>query len=257
LAEIIIIGSSSGDPSPDRGNASLMLKIGGQFYQFDAGEGVASSIKRLKISQQKITSIFITHMHPDHITGLLMEIQLMHLAKRIEPLLIYVPSEAKDAIEIFLNATYLFKANLGFELVIKAIQPDPLFRDSNIAIYARENSHLQKYKNTIEDGHHPNKMQSYSFVIKTGNRKIIYSGDVGGLEDYADLVPGCDLVISEGMHIDFEGLFKTVIRSGVKNLILTHLSAEMYQNQKSLLELADKIGVKNFYVAKDGFSLKL
>jgi ribonuclease BN (tRNA processing enzyme) len=42
MAEIIIIGSSSGDPSPDRANASLVLNSGNELYQFDAGEGFSS-----------------------------------------------------------------------------------------------------------------------------------------------------------------------------------------------------------------------
>ena len=82
MAEIIITGSSCGDPSPDRATASFILKTGNELYQFDAGEGFSSSILRQKIDHSDIGTIFLSHGHADHFTGLFLEIQMMHLAKR-------------------------------------------------------------------------------------------------------------------------------------------------------------------------------
>jgi ribonuclease BN (tRNA processing enzyme) len=257
IVEVIITGSASGFPSPDRAGSSFLLNINSKLYQFDAGEGFASSIVKQSIDHSKIGTIIISHAHADHLVGLFMEIQLMHLAKRSERLVIYVPDEAKSAVEQFWVATYLFKERIGFEIELKSIQPDPVFRDENITVYARPNSHLDGYKSTIDDGGYPHKMQSYSYVIKTAKKRIIYSGDVGSLTDYADLLPECDWLITEGLHLDQEKLFEAAGQNKVEHLLLTHLSDKTYRNPEHIRELAAKYGVANIHIANDGFRLRI
>ena len=257
MAEIIVLGSAAGDPSPERGSSSYILHAGNQLYQFDAGEGCSVAIKRQKIDHSKIAAVIISHTHPDHISGIFMEIQMMYLAKRKEPLPIYLPSEAKEPLERFMQATYLFKEKMGFDITVNAIQPDPFFRDDNLTIYARVNNHLNDYKQYIDRGKYSNKLQSYSFVIKTGNKKIIYSGDIGSVEDYADLLDNCDLLITEGLHADPERLMDEVGSHGVKNLVITHLTDKMYKQSEQILSLALKFGVAKVHLAEDGMKIKV
>jgi len=255
MPEIIILGSSSGDPSANRACASILINQHGKYYQFDAGDGCASAIQRLKIDHSSIGTIIISHTHPDHITGLFLEIQMMHLSRRRAPLKIYLPSESLVAVENFMQAAYLFDTRLGFKMELLPIIPDPIFRDENIAVYARANSHLGKYKDIIEEAGLPNKMQSYSFVIKTGDSKLIYSGDVGSIDDYADLLPGCDILITEGLHLDILWLFRAVASNNIRHLILTHLSDDMYRNPEFIVSAAQRHGVKSLSIAEDGMVL--
>lgn len=257
MIEIIITGSASGYPSADRAGSSFLLNIDGKLYQFDAGEGFASSIIKQKIDHSKIGTIIISHAHADHLVGLFMEIQLMHLAKRTERLVIYIPDEARNAVEQFLVTTYLFRERMGFEIEIKSIQPDPVFRDKNITVYARSNSHLAGYKTTIDDAGYANKMESYSYVIKTDKKRIIYSGDIGSLTDFADLLPECDLLITEGLHLDLEKLFESVAENEVEHLLLIHLSDTTYRNPEHIKNLAAKYGIANIHIANDGLRLKI
>ncbi len=251
------MGSAAGDASPRRVNSSFLLNAGGKYYQFDAGEGCSVAMKRLKIDHSKIAFVFITHMHADHISGLFMEIQMMFLAGRKEPLPIYLPAEAKEAVEQFMQATYLFEEKMGFDIPVRPIVPDPFFRDDNITVYARANSHLENYGEYVESGKYRNQLQSYSFVIKTDNKKMIYSGDLGSAEDYADLLDGCDLLITEGLHVDLEKLLEHVGAHGVKQLVLTHLTDKMYGKPAQFLDLARKYGITNVHLAEDGLKLKI
>jgi len=252
MAEIIITGSSSGDPSPDRANASFILKTGNELYQFDAGEGFSSSVLRQKIDHSDIGTIFLSHGHADHFTGLFLEIQMMHLAKRNQQLSIYMPEELIEPIKNMLAAAYMFPERLGFEIAFNPVKPDPVFRDDNIAVYARANSHLKQYEQDINENAYDNKMQSYSYVIKTDGVKIIYSGDIGSLSDYADLLDDCDLLITEGLHLDLEELFELSANSGLRRLILTHLSSQMYADPEPIKTLATKHGLTNLIIAHDG-----
>jgi ribonuclease Z len=257
MPEIIILGCSSGDPSADRANAAILIRQGEKLYQFDAGDGCASTIKRLDIDHSDIGIIIISHMHPDHITGLFLEIQMMHLANRRTPLNVYLPSEAISAVEVFLRATYLFTEKLSFELKFRPVIPDPVFRDDNISVYARANSHFMKYNDLIGKIGAPNKMQSYSYVIKSNDAKIIYSGDVGSADDYADLLPGCDALITEGLHVNQDDLFAKAAACGVRHLILTHLSDDMYRNVEPIKVLAQQHRIKSLYIAKDGMIVRV
>ncbi len=257
MADIIILGSASGDPSPERANSSFLLRTGGKLYQFDAGEGCSAALKRQKIDHSKISGVFISHTHPDHITGIFLEIQMMYLAGRKEPLPIYLPAEAKEAVEQFMQATYLFEEKMGFEIPIRAIEPDPIFRDENVTIYARSNSHLDNYRRFIENGKYPNKLQSYSFVVITENKKMIYSGDIGSSDDYSDLLDECDLLITEGMHLDLEKLFADVATNNVKQLVLTHLTDKIYREPDKIVQLAGKFGISNLSLASDAMALKI
>jgi ribonuclease Z len=257
VPEIIIVGSSSGDPSPDRANASLLLNTGDQLYQFDAGEGFSSSILRQKIDHSEIGTIFLTHGHADHFTGLFLELQMMHLAKRSRALSIYLPEELVEPIKSMLLTTYMFPERLGFEISFNPVKPDPVFRDDNIAVYARANTHLKPLEKDIAAGGYKNKMQSYSYVIKTNDKKIIYTGDVGALSDYADLLDDCDLLITEGLHLELEELFELAAKSGLKKLVLTHLSSEMYFYPDPIKAMAEKHGVVDPIIAEDGLRITI
>jgi ribonuclease BN (tRNA processing enzyme) len=257
MAEIIILGSAAGDASPQRINSSYLLQAGDKYYQFDAGEGCSAAMKRLHIDHSRIAAIFISHMHADHISGIFMEIQMMFLAGRKEPLPIYLPPEAREAVERFLQATYLFEEKMGFDIAVRPIIPDPFFRDNNVTIYARANTHLENYRQYIERGKYPNRLQSYSFVVKGDGIKLIYSGDLGSAEDYADLLEDCDLLITEGLHIDLEKLLEHVSENGVKELVLTHLTDKMYDEQERFVDLARKHGVINVHLAEEGLRLRI
>lgn len=257
MPEIITLGTAAGDASSERMHASLLVKVNESLYQFDAGEGVSLSLERHRIDHSLIGAIFITHMHPDHIAGLFMELQAMHLARRSRPISIYVPSEAKEVLAAFLNATYLFEENLGFEMTLRPVIPDPVFRDENMTVYARANGHLGHYAESIKTGSYANKLESYSYVIKTVTSKIVYSGDVDSVEDYADLLPGCDLLITEGLHIDRQRLYEAVSINDISHLVLTHLTDEIYRHADDLRVEAEKFGVANMHIAYDGFSLRI
>jgi ribonuclease BN (tRNA processing enzyme) len=257
MAEIIILGSASGDPSPERSSSSYLLRTRKRLYQFDAGEGCSAAMKRHKIEHDNIAAVIISHTHPDHISGIFMEIQMMYLAGRKAPLPIYLPAEAKEQLEHFMQAAYLFQEKMGFEISVRPIQPDPFFRDENVTIYSRANSHLENYRQYIEKGKYPNQLQSYSYVVRTEDKKMIYSGDIGSSDDYSDLLNDCDLLITEGMHLDIEKLFRDVASNGVKQLVLTHLTDKMYREPDKMTQLARKYGVSNLSFAKDGLRVTI
>ena len=99
--EIIFLGTSSAVHSKDRNHPSIALKAFGDVMLFDCGEGTQRQILFTKVSPMKISKIFITHYHGDHILGLPGLLQSMGLHGRESKLTIYGPEglhKIKDAI---------------------------------------------------------------------------------------------------------------------------------------------------------------
>jgi ribonuclease BN (tRNA processing enzyme) len=69
-------------------------------------------------------------------------------------------------------------------------------------------------------------MLSYSFLIEIGNKKLLYSGDLGSLDDIESNLKDLDLLVVETMHIDISGLAERLDKYSIKKAVLTHTGAE-------------------------------
>lgn len=257
MAKLTIIGSASGMPVATRAHASFVMEMEEGTYLFDVGEGCASSLLRYGVDHRRIFVAFITHMHPDHCIGLPMLLQMMHLSGRELPLAVYLPAEALSATCDYLDALYVFPEKLPFELQLEPIRPNPIYRDDALTVSAFQNRHLEGYGQLATERHPLSHLECYSFVIMAKGKKLIYSGDVGGIDDLRDLLSQPDLLISECMHMNPEELMALLAEKQVPRVVLTHLPVELEGKEPYLLQLAQKHGVKDVLVAHDGLSLHL
>ena len=89
--EIIFLGTSSAVHSKERNHPAIAVKAFGEVMLFDCGEGTQRQLLFTKVSPMKISKIFITHYHGDHILGLPGLLQSMSLNGRESKLTIYGP----------------------------------------------------------------------------------------------------------------------------------------------------------------------
>ena len=89
---ISILGTAGAQPTRDRNLPSFALRLdSGELLLFDAGEDVQRRFEAAKLKFNIPTTIFISHMHGDHIIGLPGLLFNFHLNNRTAPLSIIGP----------------------------------------------------------------------------------------------------------------------------------------------------------------------
>lgn len=68
--ELAFLGTCSSVPSATRNQQSTALRLGGSIWLFDCGEATQLQLTKARWRSSKISRIFISHLHGDHIFGL-------------------------------------------------------------------------------------------------------------------------------------------------------------------------------------------
>ena len=97
--EAFVLGCGGMMPLPWRHLTSVLLRRQGELFLFDAGEGTQVSLRRLNLKWKKISAIFISHTHADHVTGLPGILMLSSQVERSDPLYIIGPPKIKEYVE--------------------------------------------------------------------------------------------------------------------------------------------------------------
>jgi len=107
---LTILGTGSAMPTESRHHSATALDIGSEVLLFDCGESTQLQLSKAKISHNKISKIFITHWHGDHVLGLPGLLQSVSLNKRTKPLNIYGPAGTKERYKKISSALGIFPA---------------------------------------------------------------------------------------------------------------------------------------------------
>jgi ribonuclease Z len=97
--EAFILGCGGMMPLPNRHLTSVLLRREGELFLFDAGEGTQVSLRALNLRWKKISVIFISHTHADHVTGIPGLLMLSAQVERDDPLYIVGPPRIAEYIE--------------------------------------------------------------------------------------------------------------------------------------------------------------
>ena len=254
---ITVLGSSSGMPSPSRFCSSFFFQTENYNFLLDCGEGTSFSLLKYKIDPESIDAVFISHAHADHLGGIFLLIQMMHLLKRRTPLEIYLPEETVQVFKLCLDAYYLFPDKISFSLNLLPVTDNFEFEREGITIRAHSNRHLMGNQETINTMKLPNRMQSFCYGMKINNKKIVYSGDIESGDDLIGIIDDADLVITECFHPKLDKLISLILENRVKSTLFTHIPAEMEGGEKQILTQAHKMGLENPRLAHDGLVIEV
>jgi len=261
---LITLGTRSGPvPTVWRAQTSNALIVNGVPYIVDAGDGVTRRLTRAKIAFRDIDTIFITHPHSDHTSGLPALLTVQYDSLRTKPVNVYGPPGTEETVKGILpfldvnaevrmgDATRTVLASRVFSGHNK--EPGAIFQDANIKVTAVENSHFHFPPGSPAYG----KYRSYALRFDTADRSIVFTGDTGPSDAVSALAKGADLLVSEvnsveevktwliqigrwqvmtpkqqeevirhmiEEHVTPEQVGEMAARAGVKTVVLTHLS---------------------------------
>lgn len=121
--ELTFLGTGAAYPSPQRGASSVVFRLEGKYWMFDCGEGTQIKLACSKVRSGKISKVFITHLHGDHMFGLpgfICTLSLSLVAFDRECLEIYGPQGLRKFIRMALQ---LSRARLNFSYVVHELRP--------------------------------------------------------------------------------------------------------------------------------------
>jgi ribonuclease BN (tRNA processing enzyme) len=274
VAELIILGSGSGIATRDRFSTSIALLAEQNLYLFDCAEPCSALLFRNGIDPLALKTLFISHMHPDHVGGLaplLFSIYLPgrsstrkfrpwsinrndpwyrdalwfppHQAGKIvaetrSHIRIVLPSEAIAPMKTYLPAVYLAPSLLPFDLELCAVQPGETYRDDSIRVTAAPNTHMSAnfaYGKLREEYPHL-ALESYSYAVEMAGTKFIFSGDITTLDELNPLLQGANILIVEVAHYDPREIGPYTRDLGVNQIILTHIHPGLEENIQGLVK---------------------
>lgn len=83
---VTFLGTSSGTPTLQRSLPCVAVQRFGELFLFDCGECAQVQYRRAGLPFGKLAAVFISHLHGDHVTGLMGLLMSLQMAERTAPL---------------------------------------------------------------------------------------------------------------------------------------------------------------------------
>lgn len=236
-----------------RGQACTAVIAGDQTLLFDVGENASISLSLMGIPPESLSSVFITHWHSDHFSGLGQLINTAWIHERTDAMPVYGPAGVEHVTAAF-TETYLFdirnRRNNRPNLSNDAFSGDPKLVTGESLHVIYENAGVTVSAFSVD--HHP-VHPAYGYRVDYKGQSVVISGDTRVTDATAHAAANADMLVHEAMntsltrraiqqmtvlglynqakhandvldyHADTIDLAKMAQASGVRHLVLTHL----------------------------------
>ena len=137
--EILFLGTACMMPTKDRNHQAILLSYQNQGLLFDCGENTQRQLRIAGIKPSKITKIFLSHWHGDHVLGLPGLLQSLNASEYNGVLEIYLPKGDKKYFDHMLEA---FPFDMLIETKVFEIDNDStIFESDDFKVEAVELEH--------------------------------------------------------------------------------------------------------------------
>ena len=192
--KVTLLGTGTPQPIMERFGPSILVQAGSEVLLFDAGRGCLQRLRQINQSYDKISALFLTHLHSDHIVGL-PDLWLTGwlISERKEPLKIFGPQGTGNLIK-YLRKAFAYDISIraeddkafaeGSKFLVNEIQQGVIYEKNGVKVIA------------ITVDHFPVK-PAFGYRIEYHGHSVVLSGDTRYSENLIHYAKGTDLIIHE------------------------------------------------------------
>lgn len=194
--KLTILGCYAATPRTITNPTSQVLEIKNRLFLIDCGEGTQVQLRKNKIKFSKINHIFISHLHGDHLYGLIGTVSTFSLLGRTTDLHIYGPKGVKEIITLQLKLSNSWTTYQLFFHELESNESEVIFEDNKVIVRTIPLKH-RIYTN------------GFLFQEKPGERKLnieaVQQYDIHTAY-YQKIKNGGDITLDDGRLIENEKL---------------------------------------------------
>lgn len=287
---INFLGTGNAVPTKLRNHTSILLSFNNESILVDCGEGTQRQYRYAELSPSKLTKLFITHWHGDHVLGIPGLLQTLAMQDYQKTLDIYGPRGTSNNMQLLSELFKDFKINYKvheidsnkIENKLWTIESLPMSHGiacNGYSITIKDRIHLDKAKlkklklpnspllRDLVQGkdikHNGKTIKAKSICFTESGKKVTIIMDTGMTENAIKLAEKSDILIIESTfsnaeaqqaeeyhHLTAAQAAFIAKKAKVKRLILTHIS-QRYEHNTKLIEKEAKKIFKNTSVVKD------
>ncbi len=237
--QVIILGSGSPIPAPDRAGPSTLVRTSVGDLLFDAGRGVLLRATAAMSGALSFKAVFLTHLHSDHVTDL-NDLITTRWAMSFQPTPLTVIGPAGTA-TLVARTEAMLAQDIGYRLAhhenlswnpdtqVTEVSEGVVFEEGDVRVTAAPTDHAPV---------HP----TVAFRIDDGGRSVVIAGDTVPCEGLDRLAAGADALVHTVIRrdqiealgiprlidvLDYHSTVPqagtTAERAGVGTLVLTHM----------------------------------
>ncbi len=242
--QLTILGTSSALPTSNRYPTAHVLNVRGRFFLIDCGEGTQTQMRKYKIGFSKINHIFISHLHGDHIFGLIGLISTFALLGRTVDLHLYAHSEIQAYLDSQIK--FLYPEGISYRIVYHPLnfkREQLVYEDKSVVVYSFPLDHristcgFRFEEKPLLPNLIPEKIKEYNIPIR--NRQAIKEGADFITED-GKLILNSELIVNKHKARTFafcsDTRFNESYIESVKNVDLLYHEATFASDNQALAQ---------------------
>ncbi len=132
--KLTILGCYAATPRTFTNPTSQVLEIANHVFLIDCAEGTQVQLRKNKVKFSRINHIFISHLHGDHVYGLVGLVSSFMLLKRQNDLHIYGPKGIKEMITIQLRLSGSWTSYGLYFHELESAESEVIFEDDKVIV---------------------------------------------------------------------------------------------------------------------------